>query len=69
MGRYATSITKSRLHNFCSYLIVWFVVFLGVTATTYGRLNAKVLGLLLAVTATYTFWLPAIILALGNEIP
>lgn len=54
---------------FQSILIVWFVVFLGVTATTYGRLNAKVLGLLLVVTATYTFWLPAIILALGNEIP
>lgn len=54
---------------FQSILIVWFVVFLGVTATTYGRLNAKVLGLLLVVTATYTFWTPAIILALGNEIP
>ncbi|MGQ0670940.1 MAG: AmiS/UreI family transporter [Actinomycetota bacterium] len=54
---------------FRSILIVWFVVFLGVTATTYGRLNAKVLGLLLVVTATYTFWLPAIIVALGNEIP
>ncbi len=54
---------------FRSILIVWFVVFLGVTATTYGKLDAKVLGLLLVVTATYTFWVPAIILALGKTIP
>ncbi len=54
---------------FQSILIVWFVVFLAITATTYGRLNAKVLGVLLVVTATYTFWVPAIYIALDKPIP
>lgn len=54
---------------FRSILVIWLVVFLAITATTYGRLNAKVLGLLLVVTAVYTFWVPAIILALGKTIP
>lgn len=54
---------------FRSILIVWFVVFLAIAATTYGKLNGKTLGLLLVVTATYTFWLPAILLALGKTIP
>jgi len=48
---------------------VWAVVFLAIAATTYGRFAAKSLGLLLVGTAVYTFWVPAIILALGNEIP
>ena len=54
---------------FRSILIVWAVVFLAIAATTYGRFAAKSLGLLLVGTAVYTFWVPAIILALGNEIP
>ena len=54
---------------FQSILIVWAVVFLGITATTYGRLNPKILSALLFVTAIYTFWTPAVILALGKEIP
>ncbi len=52
-----------------SILVVWAVVFLAITATTYGRFSGKGLGALLAGTAVYTFWLPAVILALGNEIP
>ena len=54
---------------FQSILIVWLVAFGAVAATTYGKLNGKVLGLILAGTAIYTFWTPVIILALGNEIP
>lgn len=54
---------------FQSILVVWVVAFLGVAATTYGKLPGKVLGLILLATAIYTFWTPAIILALGNEIP
>lgn len=54
---------------FRSILIVWLVVFLAIAATTYGKLSGKTLGLLLVVTATYTFWVPAIILALGKTIP
>ena len=37
--------------------------------TTYGKLEAKLLGLVLAATAIYTFWVPALILATGNDIP
>ena len=52
-----------------SILIVWLVAFLSVAATTYGKLQAKILGLVLAATAIYTFWVPALILATGNDIP
>jgi hypothetical protein len=52
-----------------SILVVWAVVFLAITATTYGRFSARGLGALLVGTAVYTFWLPAVLLALGNEIP
>lgn len=54
---------------FRSILVVWLVVFLAIAATTYGKLTAKTLGGLLVVTAVYTFWVPAVILALGNKIP
>jgi hypothetical protein len=54
---------------FRSILIVWFVAFLAVTATTYGRLMPRVLGLILLATAIYTFFVPAILLATGNTIP
>ena len=54
---------------FRSILIVWVVAFLSIAATTYGRFNPKVLGGILAVTAIYTFWVPAVILALGKTIP
>jgi hypothetical protein len=54
---------------FQSILIVWLGAFLAVAATTYGKLEGKILGLVLLGTAIYTFWTPAIILALGNEIP
>lgn len=52
-----------------SVLVVWAVAFLAITATTYGRLNPKALGAILVVTAVYTFWVPAVILALGQQIP
>jgi hypothetical protein len=54
---------------FRSILVVWAVVFLAITATTYGKLQAKVTGSMLVGTAVYTFWVPAAILALGNKIP
>ena len=54
---------------FQSILIVWLVAFGSVALTTYGKLEAKLLGLILAGTAIYTFWVPALILATGNEIP
>jgi hypothetical protein len=54
---------------FRSILVVWAVVFLAITATTYGKLQPKVTGSMLVGTAVYTFWVPAAILALGNKIP
>ncbi len=54
---------------FQSILIVWLVAFGSVALTTYGKFEAKLLGLILAGTAIYTFWVPALILATGNEIP
>ncbi|MDH3753199.1 MAG: hypothetical protein OEU32_04930 [Acidimicrobiia bacterium] len=52
-----------------SILIVWAVAFLAITATTYGKLAAKQLGVILLGVATYAFWLPVVIMALGNDIP
>ena len=52
-----------------SILIVWAVAFLAITATTYGKLAAQQLGAILLVVATYSFWLPVVIMALGNDIP
>jgi len=54
---------------FQSILVVWAIVFLAITLTAYGKLSGKVLSVLLFVTALYTFFTPAIILATGNEIP
>ncbi len=55
---------------FQSILVVWAVAFLAIAATVYGRFQAKLLGIILAAgVAIYTFWVPIIILALGNEIP
>ena len=54
---------------FQSILIVWAVAFLAITATAYGKLAAQQLGAILLVVATYTFWLPVVIIALGNDIP
>jgi|TARA_B110000238_G_scaffold179907_1_gene203564 hypothetical protein len=54
---------------FKSILLAWVVAFGAVAATTYGKFQGKALGAILAATAAYTFWTPAIILALGNQIP
>lgn len=54
---------------FQSILIVWAVAFLAITATTYGKMAAQQLGAILLVVATYTFWLPVVIMALGEDIP
>jgi hypothetical protein len=52
-----------------SILVVWLVAFLAITATTYGKLPGKVLGVILTITSLYTFLAPAAILALGKSIP
>ncbi len=45
------------------------VMKLAITATTYGKLATQQLGAILLVAATYSFWLPVVIMALGNDIP
>lgn len=52
-----------------SILIFWAVVFLSIAATTYGRMRGQTLGVLLLLTAGYTFFVPASYLALGFNIP
>ena len=54
---------------FRSILIVWAIVFLAIAATTYGKFKAKNLAALLFITATYTFWTPAVYIALDKKIP
>jgi hypothetical protein len=54
---------------FHSILVVWFVAFLAIAATTYGKVQPKVLGAVLLITAGYTFFAPVILLALGKSIP
>jgi hypothetical protein len=54
---------------FQSIILIWAVVFLAITGVAYGKVRPKILAYLLFLTALYTFWTPAVILALGNEIP
>ncbi len=54
---------------FHSILILWVATFLCVTATIYGKLRPKLLGVVLLGTSVYAFFTPAIILALGHKIP
>jgi hypothetical protein len=54
---------------FRSILVVWLVAFLAIAATTYGKVQGKVLGLVLLVTAAYTFFTPVALLAMGRSIP
>ncbi|GAA1127088.1 hypothetical protein [Nocardioides aquiterrae] len=54
---------------FRSILVVWLVAFFAIAATTYGKFKASGLGVVLLVTAAYTFFAPVAILALGRTIP
>lgn len=52
-----------------SVLVVWVFSFLGVTALTYGLVKARIAGVVLLVTALYTFLVPAAILGSGHMLP
>ncbi len=54
---------------FRSNLVIWLVVFLIIAGTTYGKIQGRVLGWALVVTAGYTFFTPVVLLALGRSIP
>ena len=46
-------------------LIWWVVTFLAITLTTYGKLQARVLGIILMITAIFTFFLVPVDAVMG----
>jgi hypothetical protein len=52
---------------FQSIMVVWTVAFLAIFATVYGKFQAKWLGWILLVTAVWTFFLPALRIAMGAD--
>ena len=60
-------ITKFFDHDllFQSIMVVWTVAFAAIWATVYGKFQAKLLGWILVITAVWTFFLPALRIALG----
>lgn len=50
---------------FQSIMIVWTVAFVAISATVYGKLEARILGWILVVTAVWTFFVPAIRISMG----
>ena len=46
-------------------LIWWVVTFLAITLTTYGKLQARVLGIILMITALFTFFLVPVDAVMG----
>ena len=51
--------------TFTLILIWWAVTFLAITATTYGKMQGKVLGIILMITSLLTFFLVPVAWALG----
>lgn len=51
---------------FQSIMVVWTIAFVAIWATVYGKLAARWLGWILVFTAVWTFFLPAIRIALGE---
>jgi len=51
---------------FQSIMVVWTVAFVAIFLTVYGRFQAKWLGWILLFTAFWTFFLPALRIALGE---
>jgi uncharacterized membrane protein len=54
---------------FTLIIIWWVIAFLSITLTTYGKMPPKVLGLILMITALFTFFLVPVLLVLGVAIP
>jgi hypothetical protein len=52
---------------FQSIMVVWTIAFIAIWATVYGKLQAKWLGWILVITAVWTFFLPAIRIAMGLD--
>ncbi len=50
---------------FQSTMVVWTIAFLAIWAVVYGHLQARWLGWILVITSVWTFFLPALRIALG----
>ena len=55
--------------TFTLIIIWWVIAFLSITLTTYGKMKPKVLGIILMITALFTFFLIPVLLVLGVAIP
>lgn len=54
---------------FTLIIIWWVIAFLSITLTTYGKMSPKILGVILMITALFTFFLVPVLLVLGIAIP
>ena len=55
--------------TFTLIIVWWLIAFLSITLTTYGKMKPKVLGIILMITALFTFFLIPVLLVLGIAIP
>lgn len=55
--------------TFTIILIWWVIAFLSITLTTYGKLKPQILGIILMITALFTFFLVPVLLVLGVSLP
>ena len=55
--------------TFTLILIWWTIAFLSITLTTYGKLQARALGVILMLTALFTFFLVPVFLVMGWNLP
>lgn len=55
--------------TFTIILIWWVIAFLSITLTTYGKLKPQILGIILMITALFTFFLVPVLLVLGVALP
>jgi len=55
--------------TFTLILIWWTIAFLSITLTTYGKLQARALGVILMLTAIFTFFLVPVFLVMGWNLP
>ncbi len=55
--------------TFTLILIWWTIAFLSITLTTYGKLQARALGVILMLTAVFTFFLVPVFFVMGWNLP
>jgi len=55
--------------TFTLILIWWTIAFLSIAMTTYGKMQGRILGIILMITAIFTFFLVPVLLVLGVTLP